>query len=231
MLEYLQGSVSATATIHSRWTTRLRLSPVAAVRTAHEERNTVRLNYLWADTRKRFHNPFDKGPLENWKEFLLGGGAEGAVDWRSARIFTVMDIEGHPLREEMERRLAMQQQPQPTQQPQQQQPQPPVPQQVPQLQTQTQAQVMTVACPANAAPGTLVQIQHPTSGGAFQVAVPAGVAPGQAFQVQLPAMPAPPAQAAAAAATQAPAQMPASYGILSGPPAAPRMGMEMPSEP
>ena len=213
MLEYLQGSVSATATIHSRWTTRLRLSPVAAVRTAHEERNTVRLNYLWADTRKRFHNPFDKGPLENWKEFLLGGGAEGAVDWRSARIFTVMDIEGHPLREEMERRLAVQQQ-------QQQQ------QQVP------QAQMMTVACPANAAPGTLVQIQHPAGGGAFQVAVPAGVAPGQAFQVQLPAMPAPPAQPAAApAAAQAPAQMAASYGMLSGPPAAPRMGMGMPSEP
>ena len=223
MLEYLQGSVSATATIHSRRKASLRLSLVAAVRTAHEERNVVRLNYLWADTRKRFHNPFDKGPLENWKEFLLGGGAEGAVDWRSARIFTVMDIEGHPLREEMERRLAMQQQQQPP--PQQQ----PVPQQVPQL--QAQAQVMTVACPANAAPGTLVQIQHPTGGGAFQVAVPAGVAPGQAFQVQLPAMPAPPAQAAAPAAANTPAQMPASYGILSGPPAAPRMGMEMPSEP
>ena len=61
-----------------------------------------------------------------------------------------------------------------------------------QMPVATQAQQMTflsVACPSDAGPGSMIMVQGPA--GQMQVQVPAGVGPGQSFQFQAPAEPQP----------------------------------------
>jgi hypothetical protein len=71
--------------------------------TTHEFFNAHRLNYLWADPRRTFFNPFDRGTRHNWFEFC--GLDRAAPDWTCAHIFSIWDIATHPLQEEARRAL------------------------------------------------------------------------------------------------------------------------------
>lgn len=72
--------------VHLRW--------VHENLTPHEVNNRRRLTYFRGGI-GGFNNPFDGGAQANWAEYLRLGGR----DWREPQGYTVMDLEGHPLRQ------------------------------------------------------------------------------------------------------------------------------------
>lgn len=92
--------------------------------TTYELQNFRRLNYLWKNKHGEFFNPFDKGPLQNFREAIESimplqppsqnnknnndieqnqdypiNHPESILNWRRAKFFTVMDIPNSPLKD------------------------------------------------------------------------------------------------------------------------------------